>query len=160
MAWGQGELIATPAAVARVAAGIANHGTLVPNRYIMKVSDSAIPPKAGIALAADPQYAELMTKYMKEQSEGKYYQLKTYVAGKTGTPERIAKGDRINDGWYVFFAPKANGTGHIVTCIRIERAKGSSAAVGLAGSTVLPLLKQLNYIRSFEGKQENPNVLE
>ena len=30
-----------------------------------------------------------------------------YVAGKTGTPERIFKGEAINDGWYVFFAPKA-----------------------------------------------------
>lgn len=35
MAWGQGELIATPAAVARLASAIANRGTLVPNRYVL-----------------------------------------------------------------------------------------------------------------------------
>lgn len=160
MAWGQGELIATPASIARMAAGIANHGLLVPNRYIMQVSDSVLQPRPGIALANDPQYAALMAKYMKEQSEGKYFQLQTYVAGKTGTPERIAKGDRINDGWYVFFAPKQNGQGHIVTCIRIERTKGSSAAVGLAGSTVIPILQKLNYLKSFDKSGRNPNVLQ
>jgi hypothetical protein len=71
------------------------------------------------------------------------------VAGKTGTPERILKGRRINDGWYVFFAPKATGTGHIVTCIRIEDAKGSSEAVRLAGNHVIPFLLQRGYIKSF-----------
>ncbi|HEX8332866.1 MAG TPA: FtsW/RodA/SpoVE family cell cycle protein, partial [Segetibacter sp.] len=43
MAWGQGELIATPAAVARVASGIANNGTLMPNRFVMSVSGNATP---------------------------------------------------------------------------------------------------------------------
>ena len=71
------------------------------------------------------------------------------VAGKTGTPERIFKGRRINDGWYVFFAPKANGTGHIVTCIRIEDAKGSSEAVRLAGKYVIPYLIATRIYKKF-----------
>jgi cell division protein FtsW (lipid II flippase) len=159
MAWGQGELIATPAAVARMASGIANHGILLPHRFIMKVSDSVIAPATqGIPIAKEPAYAELMTKYMKEQSVTKIDKLKIYVAGKTGTPERIAKGDRINDGWYVFFAPKANGTGNIVVCIRIERAKGSSAAVALAGNHIIPLLLQYGYIKGFEGPVKQPGV--
>ena len=45
MAWGQGELIATPISIARVSAGIANHGILMPNRYVLKISDSAIAVK-------------------------------------------------------------------------------------------------------------------
>ena len=151
MAWGQGELIAPPAAIARIASGIANNGLLMPNRYIMKVSDSVVQPKPGIPIAKDPLYAQEMTKYMKEQSVTKYERLKMFVAGKTGTPERIAKGERINDGWYVFFAPKANGQGHIVTCIRIERTKGSSQAVALAGRLIIPLLMQYKYVKSFEG---------
>ncbi|MEB0248925.1 FtsW/RodA/SpoVE family cell cycle protein, partial [Mucilaginibacter sp. 5B2] len=50
MAWGQGELIATPASVARMASGIANHGTILPNRYVLKVADSATTVKPGIKL--------------------------------------------------------------------------------------------------------------
>ena len=72
------------------------------------------------------------------------------VAGKTGTPERIVKGESINDGWYVFFAPEVKGEGHLVVCIRIEGAKGSSDAVRLAGKHIVPLLLERNYIKSFD----------
>jgi hypothetical protein len=74
------------------------------------------------------------------------------VAGKTGTPERIWKSERINDGWYVFFAPKKTGAGHIVVCVRMEAAKGSSEAVRLAGSYVIPELVKRGYIKGFDEK--------
>src|SRR3954467_1683089 len=71
MSWGQGELIATPAAVARVASSIANGGVLLHNRYVLKVSDSATSVKPGVKIANDPQYAQLMRSYMIEQSAPK-----------------------------------------------------------------------------------------
>lgn len=149
MAWGQGELIATPAAVARLASAIANNGTLVPHRFVLKVSDRPMGVNQGVQIAKSPLYAQLITDYMKKQSANKVYTLGISVAGKTGTPERVLKGERINDGWYVFFAPKQNGSGHIVTCIRIESTKGSSDAVKLAGKHVVPLLQRRGYIKSF-----------
>ena len=148
MAWGQGELIATPAAVARLASGIANNGTMLNNRYVLKVSDSAAAIKPGIKIANDPKYAELIRGYMIKQSAGKAYTLHLAVAGKTGTPERIWKKEQINDGWYVFFAPKAKGPGNMVVCIRIESTKGSSDAVRLAGQHVIPYLLKKGYIKS------------
>jgi cell division protein FtsW (lipid II flippase) len=150
MAWGQGELVATPAAVARLASAVANNGTLVPNRYVLKVSNNPTSVKEVTPIAKSPLYAQYLTKYMQEQSLPKHESLGIYVAGKTGTPERILKNNRINDGWYVFFAPKANGGGHIVTCIRVEDAKGSSEAVKYAGMHVVPLLLKRGYIKSFE----------
>jgi cell division protein FtsW (lipid II flippase) len=147
MAWGQGELIATPAAVARLVSGVANKGVLVANRYVLKVSDSATVVKPGIKIANDPQYAELICGYMQKQSENNTYTLGLKVAGKTGTPERIWKEEKINDGWYTFFAPKANGKGHIVVCIRIESTRGSSKAVKLAGQHVVPALLKLGYLK-------------
>ena len=152
MAWGQGELIATPASMARVASAIANQGTLMHSRYVMKVSDSTLPLEQGVPLLKDAQAAALMTDYMKKQSANKKERLGIFVAGKTGTPERILKGERINDGWYVFFAPKAKGPGNIVVCIRIEKTKGSSVAVRLAGSHVVPILTKYGYIKSFGDK--------
>jgi cell division protein FtsI/penicillin-binding protein 2 len=152
MAWGQGELIATPASMARVAAGIANNGTLMHSRYVMKVSDSTLPLEQGIPLLKDPESARFMTQYMREQSRNKKDKLGLLAAGKTGTPERIFKGERINDGWYVFFAPKGQGPGHIVVCVRVEKTKGSSVAVRLAGSHVVPVLKRFGYIKSFDEK--------
>ena len=151
MSWGQGELIATPAAVARVAAGIANNGLLMPNRFVKSIGGKQTTFLKGTPLVNEPQAAAHLKDYMLKQSAGKAEKLKLVVAGKTGTPERIWKGQRMNDGWYVFFVPKATGTGYIVTCIRLEAAKGSSEAVRLAGSYVIPQLLQRGYIKSFEG---------
>ena len=150
MSWGQGELVATPAAVARLAAGIANNGSLVPNKYVVSVSGVPVAAKPGVPLVVDPASAGHMVDYMKKQSAPKKFRLGILVAGKTGTPERIFKGQRINDGWYVFFAPKATGPGHVVVCVRIEGTKGSSDAVKLAGKHIVPLLIARNYIKSFE----------
>jgi cell division protein FtsW (lipid II flippase) len=150
MSWGQGELVATPAAVARMAAGIANNGMMIPNRYVLNVNGKAVNTKPGVSIAKDSLYAQYLATYMREQSAPKKNKLGILVAGKTGTPERIVKGESINDGWYVFFAPATNGQGHLVVCIRIEGTKGSSDAVRLAGKYIVPLLLERNYIKSFE----------
>ena len=151
MAWGQGELTATPAAVARLAAGVANKGVLMPNRYAMTIGGRPQAPGEGLLLAKNPAYADLLTRYMIEQSANRQGELGMSVAGKTGTPERIWKKRRINDGWYVFFAPNAARTGHTVVCIRIEATKGSRDAVNLAGKHVIPYLRQKGYINGFDG---------
>ena len=150
MAWGQGELVATPASVARLAAAIANHGTMPVNRYVLDVNGVPAGLMKGIPIANDPKYAAYLTDYMRKQSAPKINRLGILVAGKTGTPERVLKGETVNDGWYVFFAPKPTGTGHIVVCVRIEKAKGSSEAVKLAGKHVVPILLQRGYIKGFE----------
>jgi len=148
MAWGQGELIATPAAVGRLASAIANHGVLLPNRYVLKLNDSTINTGEGQAIAKDPAYAALLKKYMIEQSAGKAGFFGIAVAGKTGTPERIVKRKKVNDGWYVFFAPSHDDKGYTVVCIRIESTKGSSNAVKLAGERIIPILVQKGYMKS------------
>ncbi len=154
MAWGQGELIATPAAVARLVSGVANNGELVANRFVLKVSDNEQPVKGSIKLAADPKYAGLITQYMIAQSAPKVPILGISVAGKTGTPERIWKKEGINDGWYVFFAPMAKAAGNIVVCIRIESTKGSSDAVHLAANHIIPLLLKKGYIKNIVPPKE------
>jgi cell division protein FtsI/penicillin-binding protein 2 len=151
MAWGQGELIATPASVARVTAGIANGGRLMPNRFVLKVSDSSTRLQAPVTLTKEP-YAESMQQFMIAQSASKVDKLGIKVGGKTGTPERIVRGSRINDGWYTFFAPKSNGVGHIVVCVRVEDCKGSSVAVRMSGKHVIPKLLELGYIKSIDVK--------
>ncbi|MES2875111.1 MAG: FtsW/RodA/SpoVE family cell cycle protein [Bacteroidota bacterium] len=147
MSWGQGELIATPAAVARLASAVSNHGSLTDHRYVLKVSETEMPVKSTVPLTS-PQHAALLKQFMIMQSATKTPTLGIAVGGKTGTPERIWKGERINDGWYVFFAPKASGSGNIVVCIRVESTKGSSDAVKLAGQHVIPQLLKAKYIKS------------
>ena len=160
MAWGQGELVATPAAVARIAGGIANNGLMIPNRFVLDINGKKVNPEPGVAIAKDSLYAQYLSAYMREQSAPKKNRLGIFVAGKTGTPERILKGESINDGWYVFFAPAASGQGHLVVCIRIEGTKGSSDAVRLAGKHIVPLLVQGNYIKSFDPFKKTEVMME
>ena len=150
MAWGQGDLIATPSAIARLASGVANGGTLLASRFALKINDTAIAVKTSEKLT-EPAYADDIKGYMIKQSQYKTPILGIAVAGKSGTPERIWKGKSINDGWYVFFAPNPKGAGYTVTCIRIESTKGSSDAVRLAGQHVIPFLLKMGYIKSMNG---------
>lgn len=155
MAWGQGELVATPAAVARLASAVSNHGSLTDHRYVIKISETEMPVKSAMPLT-NPQNAAILKQFMIKQSETKTATLGVSVGGKTGTPERIWKGARINDGWYVFFVPKASGSGNIVVCIRVESTKGSSDAVKLAGQHVIPHLLKFKYIKSISTGIQNP----
>lgn len=116
------------------------------------MSDSLVKAKEGVSLARDPAYAGLLKRYMIAQSAGKAGQFGLAVAGKTGTPERIVKKKKVNDGWYVFFAPTVKGTGYTVVCIRIESTKGSSDAVRLAGERIIPVLVQKGYMRSIDSE--------
>ena len=147
MAWGQGDLIATPAAVARLISGVANKGTLMQSRFALKINDTVVGTKISETLT-QPAFAALLQQYMIEQSAPKVPILHLAVAGKTGTPERIWKGEDINDGWYVFFAPKPKDDGFTVTCIRIESTRGSADAVRLAGKHIIPYLLKMGYIKS------------
>jgi cell division protein FtsI/penicillin-binding protein 2 len=139
-----------------MAAGVANQGNIVANRYVLKVHNSVQGVKGSTKLTNDPQFANIVKDLMIKQSAPKVYTLGIAVGGKTGTPERIWKRERINDGWYVFFAPKAKGKGHMVVCVRIEATKGSSDAVALAGKHIIPLLMQKGYIKSFASAQPLP----
>jgi len=67
MAWGQGELVATPAAVARVASAIANNGTMMQNRFVLDVNGVAAATKPGQSIVNDTAYAKPLTGFMKKQ---------------------------------------------------------------------------------------------
>ena len=130
-----------------LASGVANNGTLMQNRFALKINDTVIGTKICEKLT-EPAYAALLKQYMIEQSAPKVPILNLAVAGKTGTPERIWKGQSIDDGWYVFFAPNPQSSGYTVTCIRIEQTKGSADAVHMAGRDIIPILLKMGYIKS------------
>jgi cell division protein FtsI/penicillin-binding protein 2 len=150
IAWGQSVLTATPASVARMAGAIANKGLLRPSRYVLEEAGQLQPPGESIQIANDTASAWLLKQYMIEQSSrpGKQKIHTMKVAGKTGTPERIVRGIKQSDGWYVFFAPTPDNASYTVTCIRIETGQSSANAVALANA-VAKILQKRSYIVSF-----------
>jgi len=151
LAWGQGQLTATPLSMARMAGAIANEGLMQPSRYVLRQSGQPVTVQPGVPLAQRPVYADQLRQFMIEQSNarGRSKISVSRVAGKTGTPERIRMGRKINDGWYVFFAPTPDGRSHTVVCVRIEGARSSASAVDLANSALAPILKTHGYLGTF-----------
>ncbi|AEW01053.1 penicillin-binding protein [Niastella koreensis] len=150
LAWGQSSLTATPASMARMAGAIANNGVMMPTRYMLKEAGVNQPIASGVEIAEDTAYAGTLTRYMIDQSNqpGKQKIRNIVVAGKSGTPERVINGEIESDGWYVFFAPTPDHRSRTVTCIRIERGKGSSNAV-LVANSIAKVLEKRGYIVSF-----------
>ncbi|MFL5745450.1 MAG: FtsW/RodA/SpoVE family cell cycle protein [Niastella sp.] len=150
LAWGQSSLTATPASMARMAGAIANNGVMMPSRYLLKEAGVNQPMAIGVDIAEDTAYAGTLTRYMIDQSNqpGKQKIKNMVVAGKSGTPERVINGEIESDGWYVFFAPTPDHRSRTVTCIRIERGKGSSNAV-LVANSIAKVLEKRGYIVSF-----------
>jgi cell division protein FtsI/penicillin-binding protein 2 len=150
LAWGQGQLTSTPASLARMAGAIANNGVLQPSRYVLSQAGKARPVAAGERLARQPAYAQALTDFMIDQSNtGRSKISVARVAGKTGTPERMVRGVRQNDGWYVFFAPTPDGRSRTVVSVRIELGESSGDAVQLANSVIAPILEERGYLGSF-----------
>ncbi|WP_336518319.1 FtsW/RodA/SpoVE family cell cycle protein [Pollutibacter soli] len=146
LAWGQSVLTSTPASMARMAGAIANEGMLMPSRYTLVEAGQTNVPAKGVMVAADSSYAGIIKKFMYEQSNAGKQKIKSVkVAGKTGTPERIIRGERMSDGWYVFFAPTPEKKSNTVVCIRIEEGLSSANAV-LVANTVADILAKRKYM--------------
>jgi cell division protein FtsI/penicillin-binding protein 2 len=150
LAWGQSVLTSTPVSVARMAGAIANKGLLQPSRYILQEAGQSASPIESVRIANDTAYAGLMKQYMIDQSSrpGRLKIRNTIVAGKSGTPERIVKGIKQSDGWYVFFAPTPDNKSYTVACIRIETGQSSANAV-IVANAVAKILQKRAYIVSF-----------
>ncbi|MFD1142990.1 FtsW/RodA/SpoVE family cell cycle protein [Larkinella insperata] len=151
LAWGQGQLTSTPASMARMAGSIANGGVLQPSRYVLNLAGKPQPVPQGETIGR-PAYAEQLEEFMIEQSNprgGRNKISAVKVAGKTGTPERIVLGEKVNDGWYVFFAPTPDRRSKTIVCVRIELGDSSGDAVQLANTVVAPILQKRGYLGSF-----------
>ena len=130
--YGQGDVVATPLRMARVAAAIASDGRLREIRWT-KGSEA----NEGDAFL-DPGSARLLSRYMRDAVvAGTARSLREHplrIAGKTGTAEVAGK---PSHSWFVGFAPSAGSTRRIAFAIIIENAGyGSANAAPAAGEIV------------------------
>jgi cell division protein FtsW (lipid II flippase) len=130
--YGQGDVVATPLRMARVAAAIASDGRLRDARWT-KSAESIEP-----AVFLDPESARLLARYMRDAVlTGTGRSLREHplrIAGKTGTAEVAGK---PSHSWFVGFAPYGPSTRRIAFAVIIENAGyGSANAAPAAGEIV------------------------
>ena len=130
--YGQGQVVASPFQMARVAATVANGGAMPQGRWITDETNLRT-GAAQTVLAADA--AATLGKFMREvvtQGTGaKAGATSVPMAGKTGTAELA---DAPSHAWFIGFAPYGTGTRKIAFSVLVENGVygGSNAAPAAA----------------------------
>ncbi|MGA2262175.1 MAG: FtsW/RodA/SpoVE family cell cycle protein [Acidobacteriota bacterium] len=116
--YGQGQVVASPLMMARVAGSICNDGKLVPTRWVLD------PTQPSSQVCLPPERAHQLSDYMRRViTEGTGKSAKgaaVPLAGKTGTAELR---DKPAHAWFVGFAPYGSGTKRIAFAIIIENGR-------------------------------------
>lgn len=141
--YGQGQVVASPLQMARVAGTIGNDGRLLPSRWILDQAE----PVSQVSLSTD--LARRLSGYMRRVvTEGTGQSAKgaaVPIAGKTGTAELR---DQPAHAWFVGFSPYGPGTKRIAFAVIIENGRyggrvAAPAAVDIVNAAVdLGLIKQ------------------
>ncbi len=153
MAWGQGQMNASPLNMARAYSIIANKGEFTTTRFLLD-------EKSTKKTFLDRQSAETLRENLVfTANEHDKLHFPTF-AGKTGTPERVAnknvfskfvkigKRERFkNDSWYVFIVHSPLLNTELTVALRIERTvMTSSEARNWMRDMVVPILQEMGYM--------------
>lgn len=131
-AYGQGQVVASPFQMARVAATVANGGAMPQGRW---VTDETNVRNGAPQTVLTADAATTLGKFMREvvtQGTGRKAATTTIpMAGKTGTAELA---DAPSHAWFIGFAPYGTGTRKIAVSVLVENGVygGTNAAPAAA----------------------------
>ncbi len=133
--YGQGEVVASPLQMARVALSIASPGSIRLGRRTLEEEREELDPPQRIL---SPELAGRIGAAMRgvvTQGTGRAVNLAhVAVAGKTGTAE--VGGDRKSHAWFIGYAPHGENSGKIAFAVLVENG-------GYGGRTAAPIAAQL-----------------
>jgi cell division protein FtsW (lipid II flippase) len=134
--YGQGQVVASPFQMARVAATVAAGGRMPYGRWVTDDSNQRVqPPQEVIDAAAASFLAQAMRSVITQGTATRLRDTKSQVAGKTGTAELEGQDSH---SWFIGFAPyDKNSSSRIAFSVIIENGGyGGRAAVPAAGALV------------------------
>jgi peptidoglycan glycosyltransferase len=146
--YGQGQVVASPFQMARVAATVANGGMMPAGRWITDESnDRTQAPQAVIG----PDVAATVGRFMREvvtQGTGRRAaDAATPIAGKTGTAELA---DAPSHAWFIGFAPAGQGhaalSKQIAFAVLIENGQYGGTYAAPAGAAIVAAARSLGII--------------
>ncbi|MDX1545334.1 MAG: penicillin-binding transpeptidase domain-containing protein, partial [Rhodothermales bacterium] len=148
--FGQGRVIASPLAIARLSAIVANGGVLPPTRWLLTPDDSLA--TGGLSDSTEqriitPAQAQTLGRYMRDVVVGprgtarRLGALSMPVAGKTGTAEQdIFEGGRnlgrVTHAWFTGFGPyreRPSGERQIAVAVLVESGRDDLRRDRLSG---------------------------
>jgi hypothetical protein len=132
LGYGQGEVVASPLRMARIAAAIASDGAIRDVRL-----DATATPQVTHAFVS-PATARLLARYMRDVVlDGTGHSVRSNpvpIAGKTGTAELTGA---PSHSWFIGFAPYGPATRRVAVAVILENAGyGGAAAAPAAGEII------------------------
>ncbi len=134
--YGQGQVVASPFQMARVAATIANGGNAPEGRWIIDETNSRVyPPQPLLSLSLANKVADYMRGVVISGTARVLNTSSIPIAGKTGTAE-LARAP--SHAWFIGFAPyRAKNGKQIAFAVLVENGQyGGTAAAPIAGEIV------------------------
>ncbi len=142
--YGQGEVVASPFQMARVAATIANNGAMPLGRWLTDENNSRIAPPAAVL---PPDAAATMGRFMREVvtgGTGRRGAASVAVAGKTGTAELA---DAPSHAWFIGFAPYGGAGRKIAFSVLVENGVYGGTAAAPAGAEIVNAAVKMGLIQ-------------
>jgi penicillin-binding protein A len=152
-AYGQGQVVASPFQMARVAATVANNGNMPYGRWITDESNPRVEPAQPVL---QPEAAKTLGQYMRGVVTGgtgrSAAKAAVPVAGKTGTAE-LAKG--ASHAWFIGFAPYDSPGRRVAFAVLVENGQYGGTAAAPIAVDVMSAASQLGIFQSAppEGQQ-------
>jgi cell division protein FtsW (lipid II flippase) len=144
-AYGQGEVVASPFQMARVAATVANAGAMPQGRWLNDENNSRLAPPTMI-LAADR--ASSLGRFMREVVTGgtgrRAAGAAVPIAGKTGTAELA---DAPSHAWFIGYAPYGGASRKIAFSVLVENGVYGGTASAPAAAEIVNAAVKLGLIQ-------------
>ena len=141
--YGQGQVVASPFQMARVAATVANGGSMPQGRWITDETNA----RTGAAQPVLPaDAAQTLGKFMREvvtQGTGRRAAASVPMAGKTGTAELA---DAPSHAWFIGFAPYGGGGKKIAFSVLVENGVYGGTAAAPAAADIVNAAARLGLI--------------
>jgi cell division protein FtsI/penicillin-binding protein 2 len=142
--YGQGQVVASPFQLARVAATVANGGAMPQGRWITDETNARIAVPEAVMTA---EAAKTLGQFMREvvtSGTGRRAAASVPVAGKTGTAELA---DAPSHAWFIGFAPYGPGTRKIALAVLVENGVYGGTAAAPAASEIVNAAVKLGLIQ-------------
>lgn len=142
--YGQGEVVASPFQMARVAATVANGGAMPQGRWITDETNVRLQPAQSVL---GPDAAQTLGKFMREvvtSGTGRKAAASLPMAGKTGTAELA---DAPSHAWFIGFAPYGGSARKIAISVLVENGIYGGTAAAPAAAEIVNAAAKLGLIQ-------------
>ena len=143
-AYGQGEVVASPFQMARVAAAVAGGGIMPAGRWVTDQSnDRAVEPKPVLSADAAATLGRYMREVVTSGTGRRAAGAVEPIAGKTGTAELAAA---PSHAWFIGFAPYGAAARRIAFSILIENGQYGGTYPAAAAAEIVQAARELGYL--------------